>query len=144
MQKQKRILELRHELLAQLAFGMVGDTAEKSRVRKEISGIDTKMFEQLRAVSSAGLKPILIRRNNAEWIAAYLVQEIGAGGWRILLKQQYMKWELSRARRSAEIVSVSKYKLPLHETIIEKQIDYLAALERFFSSRKAKSDSNGR
>lgn len=129
MQKQKQILQLHEELLN-----------DPQATLARIEAVNYKMFEQLRAVSSAGLKPILIRRNNAEWIAAYLVQEIGAGGWRILLKHQNHKWELSRARKSAEIVHVKKEQMKAFDLILTRQIGYLSALESFFSSQKKKRE----
>jgi hypothetical protein len=136
IQKQKQVLELRSALLAQLP------TADWSLVHKELTAINYKMFEQLRTVSPAGLKPILIRRNSVEWIAAYLVQEIGIGGWRILLKHQNQKWELSRSRKSAPIVYVRKDQVAQHDLLIEKQIGYLSALEIFFSPKSKKELAN--
>jgi hypothetical protein len=132
IQKQKQVLEVRSALLAQLP------TADWKLVHKELTAINTKMFEQLRTVSPAGLKPILIRRHSVEWIAAYLVQEIGIGGWRILLKHQNQKWELSRSRKSAPIIFVKKEQFAQHDALIEKQIGYLSALEVFFNGKNKK------
>jgi hypothetical protein len=132
IQKQKQILTLREELL-----DCEGVKLTESRLKE----VNSKMFEQLRQVSPAGLKPILIRRNSAEWIAAYLVQEIGAGGHRILLKHKN-KWELFRVRKSAEIVPIKKEQLGLFEIAVQKQIEYLHALGMFFNSKVKKELTN--
>lgn len=112
MQKQKQILLLREELLAQVS----------NPTQSAIDKINSKMFEQLRKVSPAGLTPILIRRNNGEWIAAYLVQEVGLGGSRILLKHK--SWELVFARQSAQIVKIDTQHSDQFELVIECQSDF--------------------
>jgi hypothetical protein len=126
MQKQKQVLLLREELLAQVS----------NPTPPVIEKINLKMFEQLRKVSPAGLTPILIRRNNGEWIAAYLVQEVGLGGSRILLKHK--SWELVFARQSAQIVKIDQFH-DLFESIVNCQREFFAHVDALLTKiRKRK------
>ena len=72
--QQKQVLAFREELLA---------TVQTSDDRENL---DAKTFERLKHVSPEGLVPILIQRNHEDWIAAFLIQEVGLSSKRFLVK----------------------------------------------------------
>ena len=116
--KQKQILALREELLTQ--------------ENADIFGINKACFAQLKEVSPASLEPVLFQRNHEEWTAAYLVQEVGNRGKRVLIKSS--GWKLVRAKKSARILKISQGKArDLFDQVTEQQIKYRVSLGNLLS-----------
>lgn len=90
--QQKQVLALREELLP------------SSVTEEERSLLDGKTFERLRHVSPEGLIPILIQRNHEDWIAAFLIQEVGLSSKRFLVKAS--QWRIQWAKKSAKMLRV--------------------------------------
>jgi len=96
---------------------------------------DQEYFGALRERSPDKLKPILVQRNNSDWIAAYSVQKIGSGGRRILVKAA--SWMILRAKKSAKIISVPKPKQRAFEDLVRHQEAFHKVLYKFINGEKS-------
>lgn len=114
--KQKQILSMRERLLADIS-----NPNDRER-------IDASAFAQLREASPEGLVPIVIQRNNSDFLAAYLVQEVGDSGKRILVKGE--RWTILRARKSAISFNVPGPQSQSFEKLVELQRLYFTELEK--------------
>jgi hypothetical protein len=112
---QKHILALRNQWIAAAASAQDKLKAEETA------------FSILRDASSEKLAPVLIQRNNAELIAAYLVQRIGANSWRFLLTGA--EWQLLRARKSAKLLRVPEKMFEAFKNAVVLQAALSAGIE---------------
>lgn len=113
--QQKQVLAFRDELLA---------TVQTSEDRENL---DSKTFERLKHVSPEGLVPILIQRNHEDWIAAFLIQEVGLSSKRFLVKAS--TWRIQWAKKSAKLIRV-----PQDGKIHEQFLEIVRAQEERFDS----------
>jgi len=139
--RQKHVLDTRHEVLAS---NVIQDDAGRAR-------LDAQTWEKLRALAPHGLRPILVRRNNDIWIAAYSVGDIGRGGRRIFLKGENDTWRLIRVKRSARVIEIFPDEQAQFDNVIEAQREYWTRMtqmvRRVFQNearRKQKQDAKAR
>jgi hypothetical protein len=124
MNDRATLLTQRNILTMREAYLKEADPANAAR-------IDLETMSQLRLVSSSNLQPIFIQRNNSDWVAAYLVQNIGDRGKRILLRGD--SWRIFRARKSARVITVESTQLPKFEDLVRLQEAYFVRFSSVFA-----------
>lgn len=87
LNKQRQVVALRDELVNAAHM-----SADKLRAEE-------RAFKLMRDVCSEKLKPVLIQRNNADFVAAFLMQKIGNKAYRFLVTGEV--WHILRAKNSA-------------------------------------------
>jgi len=130
--QQKQVLALREELLP------------GSSTPEELTLLDSKTFERLKHVSPEGLVPILIQRNHEDWIAAFLIQEVGLSSKRFLVKAS--QWRIQWAKKSAKMLRVPDDPkiLGLFEEIVLAQAERFGAMDKLQEMILAKKNGQGK
>ena len=115
LSKQKQVLAMRNQWVAH-----AGSAQDKLRAE------DTA-FSIMQDACSERLAPVLIQRNNAELIAAYLMQKIGDNSWRFLITGA--NWRICRAKSSARLIKVPAALLAQFSAVAGLQGALIAGIE---------------
>jgi hypothetical protein len=92
LKSQLQVLVMRDEL-------MHAATQPGAKLKAE-----ERAFQLMREICPEKLAPVLIQRNNSDFVAAYLIQRVGRRGWRFLVTG--LKWHILRAKRSAVVMRI--------------------------------------
>lgn len=113
---------------------------------EDLNSLDQVCFTDLQEVSPEKLAPVLVKRNHDEWFAGFLVQSIGTGGMRLLVKDS--TWRITRVKRTATVVHVGVRDRQQHAAIVEQQrclrkdISDLLSRTKTCKNTKSKKASN--
>lgn len=86
---------------------------------ENVKQVDNVYFTDLREVSPDKLTPVLVKRNHDEWFVGFLIQAIGTGGMRLLVKDD--KWRITRVKQSATVIRLGERFSVDHATLVEEQ-----------------------
>ena len=86
---------------------------------ENVKQVDNVYFTDLRDVSPDKLAPVLVKRNHDEWFVGFLIQAIGTGGMRLLVKDD--KWRITRVKQSATVIRIGERLKDHHVALVEEQ-----------------------
>jgi hypothetical protein len=100
--------------------------------------LNERTLETLARISKFKLQPCLIQRNSGGYVAAYLIQRVGDGGYRYLFRGA--DWKISRAKKSAGIIKFKPKDKISFENLIQAQEAYYSRLREFVGSNGMKNN----
>jgi hypothetical protein len=120
LQKQKEVLRIREHMIHRA-------TAPAQRL-----SVDNDALAELKNVSPEKLAPVVFYSVEHGWKVGYLMQQVGCGGARLLVRLR--DWEILRVRTSAVIHSIKPQFLAAFEKVVKIQEDAQSDMWSFLSS----------
>lgn len=114
LKQQKDVLKLREHLLHRA-------TDDKQR-----DEINSTTFADLKKVSPEKLVPVVFYSVEHGWMSGFLIQQVGRGGARILVKMKH--WRILRVRTSAIIHKIKSAQEKHFGTVVDLQEQSYTAL----------------
>jgi hypothetical protein len=120
LQKQKEVLRIREHMI------------HRTTTAAQRLSVDGDTLSELKNVSPEKLAPVVFYSVEHGWKAGYLIQQVGCGGARLLVRLR--DWEILRVRTSAIIHPVKPQFLVAFEKAVKIQEDAQCDMWNFLAS----------
>jgi hypothetical protein len=118
------------------------ERALKYTLPNDVPRIDDVFFKDLREVSPGKLVPVVVKRNHDEWFVGFFVQNVGAGGIRLLICDD--SWRLTRVKQSATVIRLTPKDTDEHAALVVRQRGLRKDLHQLLSRVKSCRDMRSR